>query len=136
MLARIWAETDLLVAECLRRGVWDNLAPAELAAAASVVIYESRRDGDERGSVPRGPVADAIEAAGIAHKAGFTNSAATSDAPLGFLGDVFHTPAWLPIHNVFSVGDIEIVLGAFLLLHFVCGSRLARVPNRMRPAEA
>ena len=48
-------------------------------------------------------------------------------------------PAWLPIHNVFSVGDIEIVLGAFLLLHFVCGSRLvarARAPaarGGMRP---
>ncbi len=62
MLARIWAETDLLVAECLRRGVWDALAPEELAAAVSVVLYESRRDGDERASVPRGPVADAIEA--------------------------------------------------------------------------
>ena len=70
------------------------------------------------------------------HKAGFTNSAATSDAPLGFLGDVFHTPAWLPIHNVFSVGDIEIVIGAFLLLHFVCRSRLVHVPFRLRTAEA
>jgi hypothetical protein len=79
---------------------------------------------------------DAIEAAGIAHKAGFTNSAATSDAPLGFLGDVFHTPAWLPIHNVFSVGDIEIVIGAFLLLHFVCRSKLVNVPFRLRTAEA
>ncbi len=87
------------------------------------------------GVMPADP--DAIEAAGIAQKAGdFTNSAATSDAPLGFLGDVFHTPAWLPIHNVYSVGDIEIVIGAFLLLHFVCRSRLANVPFRLRPAEA
>jgi hypothetical protein len=86
------------------------------------------------GVMPADP--DAIEAAGIAHKAGFTNSAATSDAPLGFLGDVFHTPAWLPIHNVFSVGDIEIVIGAFLLLHFVCRSRLVHVPFRLRTAEA
>ena len=77
------------------------------------------------GVMPADP--DAIEAAGIPSKAGdFTNSAAASDAPLGFLGDIFHTPAWLPIHNVFSVGDIEIVLGAFLLLHFVCRSRLVR----------
>ncbi len=27
MLARIWTEADLLVAECLRRGVWDDLDP-------------------------------------------------------------------------------------------------------------
>jgi hypothetical protein len=87
------------------------------------------------GVMPADP--EAIEAAGVARKAGeFTNSAATSDAPLGFLGDVFHTPAWFPIHNVFSVGDIVIVLGAFLLLHFVCRSRLARVRFRLRTAEA
>ena len=49
---------------------------------------------------------------------------------------MFHTPAWLPIHNVFSVGDIEIVIGAFLLLHFVCRSRLVHVPFRLRTAEA
>jgi ATP-dependent RNA helicase HelY len=61
-LARIWTEADLLVAECLRRGVWDGLDPAELAAAASVVLYEARREGDERASVPRGPVADAVDA--------------------------------------------------------------------------
>jgi len=61
MLARIWTESDLLVAECLRRGVWDRLNPAELAAAVSVVVYESRRDGDDRASVPRGPVADAVD---------------------------------------------------------------------------
>jgi ATP-dependent RNA helicase HelY len=62
MLARIWTEADLLVAECLRRGVWDDLAPEELAAAVSVVLYEARRDSDDRASVPRGPVADAIDA--------------------------------------------------------------------------
>ncbi|GFJ94620.1 hypothetical protein Prum_082620 [Phytohabitans rumicis] len=62
MLARIWTEADLLVAECLRRGVWDGLAPAELAAAVSVVLYEARRDGDERASVPRGALSDAVDA--------------------------------------------------------------------------
>ena len=48
MLARIWTEADLLVAECLRRGVWDGLTPAELAAAVSAVVYEARRETDER----------------------------------------------------------------------------------------
>jgi ATP-dependent RNA helicase HelY len=62
MLARIWTEADLLVAECLRRGVWDGLEPAELAAAVSVVLYEARREGDERASLPRGAVADAVDA--------------------------------------------------------------------------
>jgi ATP-dependent RNA helicase HelY len=61
MLARIWTEADLLVAECLRRGVWDSLGPAELAAAVSTVVYEGRREGDERATAPRGPVGDAID---------------------------------------------------------------------------
>jgi ATP-dependent RNA helicase HelY len=45
LLARIYSESDLLVAECLRAGVWDELDAAELAAALSSVLYESRRDG-------------------------------------------------------------------------------------------
>ncbi|GIJ78887.1 ATP-dependent RNA helicase HelY [Micromonospora phaseoli] len=62
MLGRIWTEADLLVAECLRRGVWDGLSPAELAAAVSVVVFEARRDVDERASLPRGAVAEAVDA--------------------------------------------------------------------------
>jgi len=61
MLARVWTEADLLVAECLRRGVWDGLSAAELAAAVSVVLYEARREGEDRVSVPRGPVGDAVD---------------------------------------------------------------------------
>jgi ATP-dependent RNA helicase HelY len=61
LLSRIWSEADLLVAECLRRGIWDGLDAAELAAATSVVVFEARRETDERASVPRGPVTDAID---------------------------------------------------------------------------
>jgi ATP-dependent RNA helicase HelY len=42
LLARIYSESDLLVAECLRTGAWKDLAPAELAAVLSAVVYESR----------------------------------------------------------------------------------------------
>jgi ATP-dependent RNA helicase HelY len=61
MLARIWSESDLLVAECLRRGVWDDLSPEDLAGAVSVMLYEARREADERASVPRGPITEAID---------------------------------------------------------------------------
>jgi ATP-dependent RNA helicase HelY len=61
MLARLWTETDLLVAECLRRGVWEQLSAPELAAAVSVVLYEARRESDERASLPRGAVTEAVE---------------------------------------------------------------------------
>ena len=42
LLARIYNESDLLVAECLRTGVWKGLAPAELAAVLSAVVFEAR----------------------------------------------------------------------------------------------
>ncbi|MBS4730455.1 RNA helicase [Mycobacterium sp. SM1] len=42
LLARIYSESDLLVAECLRTGAWAGLGPAELAGVVSAVLYESR----------------------------------------------------------------------------------------------
>ena len=42
-LARIYAESDLVVAECLRRGLWDGLDAASLAAVVSTIVYEPRR---------------------------------------------------------------------------------------------
>jgi ATP-dependent RNA helicase HelY len=44
LLARIYSESDLLVAECLRNGTWEGLDAAELAAVLSSVLYESRGD--------------------------------------------------------------------------------------------
>ncbi len=49
LLARIYSESDLLVAECLRGGQWHGLQPAELAAVLSAVLFESR--GDAAGGV-------------------------------------------------------------------------------------
>ncbi|MCG7596135.1 RNA helicase [Mycobacterium sp. PSTR-4-N] len=63
LLARIYSESDLLVAECLRTGVWEDLDAAELAAALSSVLYESRRDahGPTDGSdVPTGRLRRAL----------------------------------------------------------------------------
>lgn len=42
LLARIYSESDLLVAECLRCGAWKELQPPELAAVISAMVYESR----------------------------------------------------------------------------------------------
>ncbi len=42
LLARIYSESDLLVAECLRGGLWRDLGPAELASVVSAVVYETR----------------------------------------------------------------------------------------------
>jgi ATP-dependent RNA helicase HelY len=50
LLARLYSESDLLLAETLRRGLLDGLDPPELAALASCFTYERR--GPEGGALP------------------------------------------------------------------------------------
>ena len=59
-LARIWSESDLVIAECLRAGIWDALNPAELAAVVSVLVYEPRRDEQPVERMPSVAVRDAL----------------------------------------------------------------------------
>ena len=44
VLRSIYSESDLLVSECLREGVWRDLAPRELAAVVASLVYTSRRE--------------------------------------------------------------------------------------------
>jgi Family of unknown function (DUF5317) len=76
--------------------------------------------------------ADPEIAVKMAGEGGFQNSGGMGEAHLLFLGDIFATPSWFPLYNVYSVGDAVIVLGVLILLHGVCGTRL--VPRRWRVA--
>ena len=55
VLRRVYAESDLLVAECLRRGVWEGLDAPALAGVVSAVVYEARREEGGSPNVPGGP---------------------------------------------------------------------------------
>jgi ATP-dependent RNA helicase HelY len=60
-LARLYTELDLLAAEALRQGLWDDLDPAELAACLSALSYESRQPDDAVTPVlPAGRVRDVL----------------------------------------------------------------------------
>lgn len=60
-LMRVYTEMDLVAAECLRSGLWDDLDPAELAAALSVLVFEARRPDDAHSPrLPKGRVRDVI----------------------------------------------------------------------------
>ncbi len=52
-LQRIYSDMDLVAAESLRHGLWDDLTPSELAAVLSVLVFEARRPDDA--SSPRLP---------------------------------------------------------------------------------
>ena len=62
-LGRLYTELDLLAAECLRRGLWDDLPPAELAACVSALSFESRQADDvQPPRLPKGRVPEALSA--------------------------------------------------------------------------
>jgi ATP-dependent RNA helicase HelY len=120
VLSRIWTEADLLVAECLRRGIWDGLAPAELAAAVSVVVYEARREGDERASVPRGPISDAIEStlklwSELESAEAQHGLALTREPDLGFVWPIFRWARGESLTKVLASGlDADMPAGDFV----------------------
>jgi ATP-dependent RNA helicase HelY len=61
LLAGIFHECDILVAECLHHGLFDTLSAADLAAVVSCVVYERRGTDDIEVSFPSETAERAIE---------------------------------------------------------------------------
>jgi len=80
----------------------------------------------------------AVESAGLSLSSeDFLNSGVMENARLPWLGDVFWIPEGWPLANVFSVGDLLIVLGIAWGAHRICDSGLVRPWRRLpRPAVA
>jgi ATP-dependent RNA helicase HelY len=122
MLGRIWSEADLLVAECLRQEVWEGLTPGELAAAVSMVLYESRREGDDRASVPKGPVTSAVDACTklwgeIAADESAHGLTLTREPDPGFVWPMYRWARGEPLAKVLSSGhnhDADMPAGDFV----------------------
>ena len=47
------------------------------------------------------------------------------DAKVGILGDIFATPAWFPMSNIFSIGDVVLVLGMIIFIQ----AKMHHVPS-------
>jgi len=122
MLSRLWTEADLLVAECLRNGVWEELQPHELAAAASVVLYESRREGEEAAAVPRGSIANAVDDTLRIYQRLLTDERRlgleqTREPDLGFVWPIYRWAKGEPLAKVLASGhqlDGEMPAGDFV----------------------
>ena len=103
--------------------VWANrrlpwLWLAALGGALNFVVIVANG-----GVMPASPEALAL-AGESGTGADFANSALVDSPRLWFLGDVFAVPESWPLSNVFSVGDVVLLLGAALLVHRIAGSRL------------
>jgi hypothetical protein len=62
----------------------------------------------------------------------FVNSGVVAHARLPWLGDVFAVPKGVPLANVFSVGDVVLVVGAFVVVHGLA----RRTPTAADAADA
>ena len=62
ILAKIFAESDLLLTESIRRGVFDSLSPTELLSVASAMIYEGRSSEPYAPKMPNENVTNALVA--------------------------------------------------------------------------
>jgi ATP-dependent RNA helicase HelY len=61
LLAGIYSDADLLVAQAITEGMWDALSPPDLAAVVGAIVYEGRQR-DESPRLPSGAVRSAVEA--------------------------------------------------------------------------
>jgi len=59
-LALLHNESDLLIASCLKRGIWDELDPAELAGVVSMTVFENRKEIRGRAGAPTERMATAM----------------------------------------------------------------------------
>jgi hypothetical protein len=83
----------------------------------------------------------ALRAAGrLETTKGFINSGVVEHPRMLFLGDIFAMPRWVPLHNVFSIGDVCIAIGFAITIHTLCESRLmlrgGRASRRSRRAPS
>jgi hypothetical protein len=79
----------------------------------------------------------ALEAMERLPKAGYSNSAPRVDVILGPLTDIFTMPTWVPMANVFSVGDVLIGAGvAIAVVGAMHGRGMFVAPPAVEGGEA
>jgi ATP-dependent RNA helicase HelY len=61
-LSKIYGEKDLLIAECLERGIWSSVDASTLASIAAALVFESRRDDEQLNpKLPKGDFAEVFD---------------------------------------------------------------------------
>ena len=121
----LWIVSDLLLVAVVVRNIrlpGVVLVAAGLASNLLAVVA----NGGHMPVLPR-----ALAAAGL-HYTESMNSKAIAHPALPWLVDRWAAPHWIPLANIFSVGDVLIAIGGFILAFAVTGARLPR--RKPRPA--
>ncbi len=106
--------------------VWRNLAVPGVALVAIGAISNLAAIVANGGVMPT--THEALAAAGLDPTDGFSNSAVLVDPILAPLTDIFAMPPWLPLANVFSIGDVLIAAGIVIVI--ALGMRRGGAPHR------
>jgi hypothetical protein len=103
---------------------WAVAAGGVLLNVLVVAINDGHMPQSQEARVAAGASVERVS--GLASEPGWRNvSVMTDQTRLPWLGDVLPEPAWLPVHNVLSVGDLLLAggLGAAVYLATARGSR-------------
>lgn len=112
-LSRLYAEKDLVLAECLRQGAWQGLTPAELAAITSAIVYRSRTDTVRGAGVsPDSRLGQAVRATvriadDIAQREEDAGVRVTEPVDLGLVAAVLQWAQGANLETVLLTGDIS-----------------------------
>lgn len=113
--------------------IWANRKVPGLVVTSSGGAMNLAAISANGGVMPASPAA--LELAGMTDVGEhFVNSGAVDGARLAWLGDVFAIPASWPLSNVFSIGDIILVVGVGVMLHRQ--SRQRDLPDEAVPLAA
>ena len=108
--------------------VWRNRRIAGLPLLAAGGALNALTIAVNGGQMPASEAA--VRSAGLPVEVDhFVNSGVLADPRLALLGDVFASPSWLPLRNVYSPGDLLLLAGAVWIVHAACGTVLARDPR-------
>jgi hypothetical protein len=125
------ASTGVVLLVVLRNIRITGLAVVALGAASNLAAIIANG-----GYMPASPSAAA--AAGRSVASTYSNSAIIGDPALAPLTDIFALPRWLPLSNVFSIGDVLIGLGIVvaIVVAMRSGRRAAGAPGNLPLQDA
>jgi hypothetical protein len=123
------ASTLLVVAAMLRN--WSVPGIPIVVAGSACNLAAVLANG---GYMPASP--SALAASGKAAPVIYSNSSLVPDPALWPLTDIFALPSWMPLANVFSVGDVLIGVGIALIIVIHMRRPVAEAPERATVAGA
>jgi hypothetical protein len=101
--------------------IWINRSVPGLVVVGLGALLNGVTIALNDGTLPASAAAQRM--AGIEQSSGFVNSGTLAHPVLPWLGDMFAWPQPLPLANVFSIGDLLIVVGTWYAAFRICGTR-------------